>query len=587
MTPDNDPTTREDKIEETEQVLVTLTTPNIQITELVQETQTVAGDTPATNLHTFPQVERSKDSPEVDQFHQVINEGFNIPSAISPDTYSISRNLHLKDFYEGNGNTRDIGIALKSRGMYEDSTILIIDEDNLPKTNNIFNGKPVYLRYSHDDFGIIKPELSHTKGDGEKKKKYLQRDKEGEIKIYRDRLGNPITDELGNPIPIYKSKSLDYALRINGRVGDLKRLQEYFATYFNHPERISYDGHSVYKHSFDSIIALKQLLTESQFKCKTSYCKVEREVREDERGKPEGLRHSFVLSANEVITLPGQFQPEKLVHAEVARELANSVKGRIDTGDEKEGKKIGRNLRVWIKEFAGDQPMLAIALYNEVKYYLKYDYNLDYNTERKYSSKDIDTFLADEDIKEILGENHGYKEQVEKVGEIFRYEKAEGASSSFGELLTLESKVDEMIRYFKKRDVDSRSLEYLRLSAGFDRTVRPVVVLKGRVINERPFPTTSITTSYLKEYFSNQFVGDFEKYCVSKNPTEFVLPSARKGREFLDDTLICIGENNNMIKNIRLLDEDWVTVLSKQFPEFLEMDSEVVERFAKAASVKR
>lgn len=269
--------------------------------------------------------------------------------------------------------------------------------------------------------------------------------------------------------------------------------------------------------------------------------------------------------------------------------MANSIKGRFSTGDETEKKRIGKNLRSWIKEFAGDQPLLAIALYNEVKYYLKNNYNLDHNVKKDYTFEEIDTYLADDDIKEILGEKHRYKEEVEKVREIFWHETLRNPNSNFEALLPLESKVDLMIRYFKEKGVDEDSLKYFKLSAGFDRTVKPIVILGTKKKDEYPFPTNSITTSYLKEYITNQFVGNFESYCVCKNGNaeKYVLPSARKARELLNTTLSNVGKNVNTMKNIRISQEEWITALSRQFPVFLKMDREVVERFAGVASAKR
>ncbi len=556
MSIDDDPTTREEIIEETEEkkgeLFITLTTP---------------------------------ETGKVDPFNRVIKGEFPFPRSKSPETYSISRVLRAEDLYDETYEIRD---NLVKKGFHEDKDLFIVDENNDFKPTHIFKGKPVYLRGNNGNISIIKPNLSHIKENKEEEEeKYIQHEKNAVKKIYRDKQGNPITDNEGNPIPIYRSKELSYSRKIDSNVVDLQKFRKYFYLYLKYPENISYDRHSVSKHSFDSIVALNLLLNNPQ----NPY--YEKRVvgagKKHQKDKPKPLRYTYRLSTKEATTLPGEEQPEKRVHVEIARELANSIKGRFSTGDETEKKRIGKNLRSWIKEFAGDQPLLAIALYNEVKYYLKNNYNLDHNVKKDYTFEEIDTYLADDDIKEILGEKHRYKEEVEKVREIFWHETLRNPNSNFEALLPLESKVDLMIRYFKEKGVDEDSLKYFKLSAGFDRTVKPIVILGTKKKDEYPFPTNSITTSYLKEYITNQFVGNFESYCVCKNGNaeKYVLPSARKARELLNTTLSNVGKNVNTMKNIRISQEEWITALSRQFPVFLKMDREVVERFAGVASAKR
>lgn len=317
----------------------------------------------------------------------------------------------------------------------------------------------------------------------------------------------------------------------------------------------------------------------------SSYYKIEQQERVDgDIQKP--LRYDFVLSTNEMITLPGKLQAEKLVHVEVAREMANALKERINSENRKECNRIGSNLRAWIKEFSAGEPLLGILLYNEIKYMLKYDYNLDYDTKREFLVRDIEDILPDDGIKEIDVDNTVPSNVVEKIRDTFRYEKVGQKDTNLEELLSFESKVDDVLEYLQKEGVGEGSniMEYLRLAGGFNRTVRPVVVLASRRINERQLlPTTSITTSYLKEYYYNQFIGEFGKYAVSKSMQDTILQSAKEGRELLDDMLMGVGEDRDEVKNLNILEGRWIDRLAEQFPKALKTDRNTIERFALVA----
>ncbi|MGI5897569.1 MAG: hypothetical protein ACOX6Q_00165 [Candidatus Dojkabacteria bacterium] len=389
----------------------------------------------------------------------------------------------------------------------------------------------------------------------------------------------------GLEIPIYRSNKLEYAFRLSENKGEISKMQDYFQIYLENPERISYDGHSIQKHSFDSILAL-QLLVKEKFPI-SSFYKIEKQERIHEEDI-RSLRYDFILSTNEFITLPGQYEPEKLIHTEIAREMANAIKERMRTQNTKEQNRIGRNLRTWLREFSKDEPMLGIVLYNEIKYLLKYDYNLDYEIMKEYTTKDIDRILPEDEIKDIVGENYIPSDILQNINNIFKYPEVRTSNNHLEELLSFESKVDEVLEYLETKNIDNNTLDYLKLSGGFDRIVKPKVVLKSKTAqNDTLLPTTSITTSYLKEYFSNIFIGDFGKYSISKSMQDTIINSAKKGRDILDNMYISIGESEGEVKNIHLLEGRWVDRIGEQLPNLLNMTKETIEGFARSANTNK
>lgn len=550
-----------------------MTTDNIPSTEENRENEelTVSLVTPGTH------------SIEINQFNQLIRENLPLSPVVGAETYS-TKNIHLDDI-EGL-DSREVGNTLTSNHIHESKDSIVVTDEYLTYTRGVkFDGKQIFVRKG-TSYEILKPDLSHIRDVKEAKKHCVYEkspDGKKRMKVYRYKDGRPILQEDGRPIPIFRSKKLEYSLVVGQRKGEIENMRRYFQIYLDNPERISYDGHSVEKHSFDSMVALKILMGDKYID--SSYYKIEQEERrEEDMQKP--LQYKFVLSTNEIITLPGKLQAEKLVHVEVAREMANALKERINSESKKECNRIGRNVISWIKEFASDEPLLGILLYNEIKYMLKYDYNLDYNTERKFLITDIEDILPDDGVKDIDSDNTVPNNIIEKIRNTFKYEKVGQKDSNLEELLPLESKVDDVLEYLEKEGIgkDSNIIEYLRLSGGFNRTIRPVVVLNSRRINEREIlPTTSITTSYLKEYYYNQFIGEFGKYAVSKSMQDTILQSAREGREVLDDMLMGVGEDRDEVKNLNILDGRWIDRLADQFPKALNIDKDTIERFALVA----
>ncbi|MGI6423601.1 MAG: hypothetical protein ACOX0X_03245 [Candidatus Dojkabacteria bacterium] len=528
---------------------------------------------------TISLVTPGSDSLEVDQFNQIISENLPLPLVLGAQTYQTeSIDINRIEGIDSN----EVSKALVNTHIYRSRGVTIVTEEYLRYTKGVkFDGDMIFVRKNDLSYGILKPDLSHINST-EEEARYLQYEKGPDAKrkkIYRYADGTPILQENGFEIPIYRSKKLEYALRLSEERGEISKMQNYFQRYLDNPERISYDGHSIQKHSFDSILALK-LLIEDKFST-SSFYKIELGQKKHQEGM-KSSKYDFVLSTNEVITLPGQYEPEKLVHTEIAREMANALKERMNTQSTKEQNRIGRNLRIWIGEFAKDEPILGIVLYNEIKYLLKYDYNLEYEVKKEYTAEDIDRIFPEDGIKEIVGERNIHNDISRKISDIFKYPQVRNGSS-LEEVFSFESKVDNVLEYLKTINIDSNTLDYLRLSAGFDRTVKPKVVLSGIRTNDGILPTTSITTSYLKEFLSNTFIGDFGKYSVSKSMQETILKSAREGRDILDNLYMSVGESVSEIKNIHLLEGRWVDRIGEQLPNSLNMNRDMIERFALVA----
>jgi len=550
-------------------------------------------DDPATQVETEEQiitpvslVTPGTHSAEVDQFNQIIQESLQLPMAVGAQTCN-TEPININNI-EG-VNSSEVNRTFLKGHIYRSPGITIVSETYLRYTKGVkFDGDMVFVRKQDGSYGILQPDLSHINSNEEEARYFVYEegpDGNQRKKIYRYRDGTPILERIGDnrlEIPIYRSPKLEYALKLSGGSREISKMQEHFKRYLENPERISYDGHSIQKHSFDSILAL-ELLVENEL-ATSSFYKIEQGQRTHSEGL-KSLKYNFVLSTNEFITLPGQYEPEKLVHTEIAREMANTLKERIgNTQSNKELRRIGANLRMWIKEFSKSQPMLGVVLYNEIKYLLKYDYNLEYEVKKNYNTEDIENTvlpeLSEAGIKEIVGEGHVPKDVTNKIGEIFRYEKARKSSSYLGDLLTFESKVDELLEYLGTKGIDNSTLEYLRLAGGFDRVVKPKVVLKGVQSRDgKILPTTSITTSYIKEYFSNKFVGNFDKYSISRTKQDIILGSARNGRDILDELCI-LKKDVSGVKNIHFLEGRWVDRIAEQLPEALNIDKDVIERFA-------
>ena len=524
-----------------------------------------------------------KDTAEVDEFNRMIEEALPLPVLISCKTYPTQENIDIENI-EG-FNRGEIGV----QDYYENNDIIVLSNAYaLDSRERLFKkGKPIYIQKKDYTFGILQPDLSYIKNN-EEETRILQYEKgeqgENRVKVYRDKNGKPILSKTGMPIPIYKSKYFYPALEVTNVDRDTNKLKEIFQIYFTNPEKISIDGHSVTKHAFDAIIALR--LTTAEEGIDNTYYTIEKRERwQNEKQRPLGYR--YVLSTTEPITMLGEKLPEQLIHSQIATELANGIKERLDMGNAKEARRLANNTREWIKEFSKDEPILGLAIYNQMKYLLKYEYNTQFASERKYKVTDINTLFSQNEILETF--NYTHNNISKELDNIFEYEKEEN-DTDLGELLAFESKVDRMLEFLEKEGVDMNTLDYLKLSAGLDRTVRPRVVLQARAKRDIRrgrdifYPTTSIITSFLQEYGLNIFVKDFSKYSVSKQRNiDFLLDDARKSRDLLDHMYLNIGARWNEVKNIHLLEGKWIDKIREKVESLLDMSNEEIERFAKHA----
>jgi len=446
-------------------------------------------------------------------------------------------------------------------------------------------GKPVYLRTlsnSKLEYKIPKFDTSHikTEEDWESLRVY-EKNEFGERvqKYYKDRNGNPILDNSGNPIPVIKSNDIRIKMRISESERNLDLMRKYFGKYLLDPNIISSDGHSIAKHAFDAPIALKMLI-DPEYKSASYFSVNQRQFVTDEQGRKVN-RCCYVLSTKEAETLLGFSLPEKVVHAQIATEIANEMRKKLDRGNGKEFNRIGKNFLIWLKEFSGGDDLLGFVLFNEVKYLLKYDYNSEYGVQSKFNSEDISQLLSNKNFNEVIGTSSRHFNEFQKIESIFNSEKERG-SSYLEKVFSFEKKVDELLSYLEYRGIDDNTMSYLKLSAHFNECVRPVVVLKSQSNGKDVLPTNSIITSYLERYPRNFFVNGIRKSLLKNG--EGSLENGENGkrcREMMKDLYINGGSKYEGIFNVHMLQNKWVDSIGKSLGRMLDIDEKKVEEYAK------
>lgn len=521
------------------------------------------------------------DSTKKETYGELLNDTLPIPFATEVETYDVTL------------DESDIPILEKSKvelSQYfeNDDNIILTNEYLFQNPNFRFTGKPVFVRTlegGKSTYRILKPETSHIKTQEEMDcLKVFRKDSNGirsEL-VYKRSNGEIILDKNGQPIPIINSKCVRFGMNISNSEENLEMMREYFGRYIQDPERISDDGHSIGKHAFDAAIALK-ILVDPQYSSTSYFSVVERALDTKEDGR-KIKKLAYFLTTKEAETLLAPALPEKLIHTQIANEVASELRSKLNSGNKKEFNRIGNNFLIWLKEFSANEPLLGAVMLNEVKYLLKYDYNAEYRSERRYSINDIDTLLDSTKLGNTFGNPNKYHNEVQKIEEIFNNEYVYGDTDSVGKLFSFESKVDEMIKYLEYKGVDRGTLDYFKLSGQFEEVVRPVVVLKAHEKDSKVFPTTTIITSYLERYPRYFFVNGLKK-ALLKTGTEVdqVGEKGRECRKLLDELYVNIGKNVKDVHNVHLLNGRWVDSIAESLGRMLEIDTEKVNIYARDA----
>ena len=509
---------------------------------------------------------------------KILFDGIPLPYATEVDTHVVS--LTEKDLPPFDRRELDI-----SGYVENDEVVVLTNRYVFQHPEFRFTGKPVYLRNLSNnklEYKIPRLDTSYIKTQEEwEALRVYEKAENGERvqRFYKDKEGCPILDEDMSPIPVIKSKDVRVKMKISDCTRNLDLMRKYFDKYVLDPNLISNDGHSISKHLFDAPIALKMLI-DPEYKSSSYFSVNQRQFVTDEQGRKVN-RCCHVLSTKEAETLLGFALPEKVVHTQIATEIANEMRKKLDRGNGKEFKRVGGNFFNWLKEFSNGNEVLGFVLLNEVKYLLINDYNCEYGVESKYSSDDISTLLSKEKYLEIVGSNNRYFNEFEKIESIFGREKVNDGSY-LEKLFPFERKVDDLLTYLKHRGVDEDTMSLLKLSAHFNECVRPVVVLKSQSNGRDVLPTNSIVTSYLEKYPRNFFVNGIRK-CLLKSG-EGSLENGENGRrcrEMMEDLYVNGGSSYEGIHDVHLIEEKWVDSISKSLGKMLEIDGERVEEYAK------
>lgn len=521
------------------------------------------------------------DSTKKETYGELLNDTLPIPFATEVETYDVTL------------DESDIPILEKSKvelSQYfeNDDNIILTNEYLFQNPNFRFSGKPVFVRTlegGKSTYRILKPDTSHIKTEEEMNSiKVFRKDEKGirsEL-VYKRSNGEVILDENGKAIPIVNSKCVRFGMKISNTQENLELMRGYLGRYIQDPERISDDGHSIGKHAFDAAIALKILVDPQYFS--TSYFSVVERLIDTKVGDRKQKRYAYLVTTKEAETLLGPALPEKLIHTQIANEVASELRSKLDSKNKKEFDRVGNNFLLWLKEFSANEPLLGSVMFNEVKYLLKYDYNAEYRSDKRYSIKEIDEMFDGKKLAGVLGNPNRYHNEMGRIEEIFDREFVQGDTDSTGRLFSFESKVDEMIKYLEYKGVDSSTLDYFKLSGHFEEVVRPVVVLKAHEENKRVLPTTTIITSYLERYPRTFFVNGLKKILL-KTGTEVdqVGEKGRECRELLDELYMSIGKNVNEVHNVHLLNGRWVDSIAMSLGKMLEIDTEKVNIYARDA----
>jgi len=293
--------------------------------------------------------------------------------------------------------------------------------------------------------------------------------------------------------------------------------------------------------------------------------------------------HNFEITTENIVKIEGEKNPEKLIHTQIAEEIANSVRDKIGARNPERNERIGENIRAVIKGFTKDDPILAIMLYNEIKYLLKYNYNADYDTQRKYDTANVDEVLPKEKIKEIIKDNGLYSERyMDRISTIFSSKKPINRNS-VNMLYSFESKIDECLNYFKEINIPEEQLQSVKASGHFNRYVRPVVILDSTIQkdingNERIYPVNRIRTAYLQE-FNTYIFSHLKDKILSENSNTLELTGFKMRATF---NRVINNEGKN-IKNIHLLNGSYVDNIASQTQKQLGITLDSMYRYSQKA----
>ena len=463
---------------------------------------------------------------------------------------------------------------------------IILSKNSLIQGQNdplLFANKQLFIK--DEDNKLYIPKVN-TKGlsDTEKAKLFkTTTDKNGNIiyDYYKYKDGTPITNKDGYALPI-PSNSCKLKLKFitDNEQRDTNELASIFKIHLDRPELISFDGHTLKKHRTDAILAMK-IVTDSQLNPETYY----KLSSFNSKGEyiTEKSVHNFEITTENIVKIEGEKNPEKLIHTQIAEEIANSVRDKIVARNPERNKLIGENIRAVIKGFTKDDPILAIMLYNEIKYLLKYNYNADYDTQRKYDTANVDEVLPKEKIKEIIKDNGLYTERyMDRISTIFSSKKPINRNS-VNMLYSFESKIDECLNYFKEIKIPEEQLLSVKASGHFNRYVRPVVILDSTIQkdingNERIYPVNRIRTAYLQE-FNTYIFSHLKDKILSENSNTLELTGFKMRATF---NRVINNEGKN-IKNIHLLNGSYVDNIASQTQKQLGITLDSMYRYSQKA----
>ena len=482
-------------------------------------------------------------------------------------------------------------IEVHSTGPIDESEIPIYNSAILSKNSLIygqndpllFANKQLFVKDKDNKLYIPKV---NTKGISETERAKLFKtttDEKGNIiyDYYKYKDGKPITNKDGYAIPI-PSNSCKLRLKFltDNEQRDTNKLASIFKKHLDRPELISFDGHTLRKHKTDAILAIKaitdpQLNPETYYKLSSFNSKggyiIEKPV------------HNFEITTENIVKIEGEKNPEMLIHTQIAEEIANSVRDKIGARNPKRNELIGENIIAVIKGFTKDDPILAIMLYNEIKYLLKYNYNADYDTQRKYDTANVDEVLPKERIKEIIKDNGLYSERyMDRISTIFSSKKPINRNS-VNMLYSFESKIDECLNYFKEINIPEEQLQSVKASGHFNRYIRPVVILDSTIQkdingNERIYPVNRIRTAYLQE-FNTYIFSHLKDKILSENSNTLELTGFKMRATF---NRVINNEGKN-IKNIHLLNGSYVDNIASQTQKQLGITLDSMYRYSQKA----
>ena len=482
-------------------------------------------------------------------------------------------------------------IEVHSTGPIDESEIPIYNSAILSKNSLIygqndpllFANKQLFVKDKDNKLYIPKVNI---KGISETERAKLFKtttDEKGNIiyDYYKYKDGKPITNKDGYAIPIpSNSCKLKLKFLTDNEQRDTNKLASIFKKHLDRPELISFDGHTLRKHRTDAILAIKTI-TDSQLNPETYY----KLSSFNSKGgyiieKPV---HNFEITTENIVKIEGEKNPEMLIHTQIAEEIANSVRDKIGARNPKRNELIGENIIAVIKGFTKDDPILAIMLYNEIKYLLKYNYNADYDTQRKYDTANVDEVLPKERIKEIIKDNGLYSERyMDRISTIFSSKKPINRNS-VNMLYSFESKIDECLNFFKEINIPEEELQSVKASGHFNRYVRPVVILDSTIKkdingNERIYPVNRIRTAYLQE-FNTYIFSHLKDKILSENSNTLELTGFKMRATF---NRVINNEGKN-IKNIHLLNGSYVDNIASQTQKQLGITLDSMYRYSQKA----